>query len=89
MHSQLQPFSQDYNLASKTTYVMCVNFIHKWRETYSLKSTLNDRFFEEPFMAILLMADIFSANEVFFHISFRLTSNKVTHYPTRHDTDSQ
>ena len=28
----LQPFSQDYDdLASHTTYVMCINFIHEWR----------------------------------------------------------
>ena len=26
----LQPFSQDYGIASHTTYVVCVNFIHKW-----------------------------------------------------------
>ena len=28
----LKPFSQDYDLASHTTYVVCVNFIHKWRD---------------------------------------------------------
>ena len=28
----LQPFSQDYELVSYTTYVVCVNFIHKWRD---------------------------------------------------------
>ena len=28
----LQTFSQDYGLASHTTYVVCVNFIHKWRD---------------------------------------------------------
>ena len=28
----LQPFSQDYYLVSHTTYVVCVNFIHKWRD---------------------------------------------------------
>ena len=26
----LQPFSQDYDLDSHTTCVMCVNFIHEW-----------------------------------------------------------
>ena len=25
----LQPISQDYDLASRTTYVVCINFIHK------------------------------------------------------------
>ena len=28
----LQPFSQDYDLASHTTHVAWVNFIHKWRD---------------------------------------------------------
>ena len=28
----LQQFSQDYNLASHKTYVVCVNFMHKWRD---------------------------------------------------------
>ena len=28
----LQSFSQDYDLASHTTYVVCINFIHKWRD---------------------------------------------------------
>ena len=29
---KLQPLSQDYGLDSHTTYVVCVNFIHKWRD---------------------------------------------------------
>ena len=28
----LQPFSQDFDLASRTTYVVCVNLIHEWRD---------------------------------------------------------
>ena len=28
----LQPFIQDYDLASHTSYSVCVNFIHDWRE---------------------------------------------------------
>ena len=28
----LQPFSQDYQLVSHTTDVVCVNFIHMWRD---------------------------------------------------------
>ena len=28
----LQPFSQDYSLASHTTHVVCVNFIREWRD---------------------------------------------------------
>ena len=30
----LQPLSQDYGLASYTTYVVCINFIHKWRDLH-------------------------------------------------------
>ena len=30
----LQPFSQDSDLASHTTYVVCVNFIHEWRDLH-------------------------------------------------------
>ena len=29
-NSPLQPFSQDYSLASHTTHVVCVNFKRKW-----------------------------------------------------------
>ena len=46
----LQPFSQDY--------VVCVNFIHKWRDL-QLKSTPNDRFFENLFMAIFIDSQSF------------------------------
>ena len=27
-----QPFSQYYNLVSHITYLVCINFIHEWRE---------------------------------------------------------
>ena len=37
------------DLASYTTYVVCVIFIYKWRDTYNLKSTPNDRFFLSNF----------------------------------------
>ena len=40
----LQPFRYDYDLASYSTYVVCVNFIHKYRGNCSLNLTLNDRF---------------------------------------------
>ena len=29
----LQHFSQDYDLASNVTFIVCVNFIHEWRVT--------------------------------------------------------
>ena len=55
----LQPFSQDYCfLVSHTTYVVWVNFIHKW-------STPNDRFFfEKHFMAILCSCQSFCQKSV-------------------------
>ena len=37
------------DLVSHTTYVVCVHYIYKWRGTNSLKSTLNNRFFEKFF----------------------------------------
>ena len=46
------PSARIIDLVSHTAYVVCVNFIHKWR-TYSLKSTPNGRLFEKIFMAIL------------------------------------
>ena len=58
----LQRFSQDYNLAVHTAYFVCVNFIHKRRVTYSLKSTPNDRFFEKFSMAILFSLRPFARN---------------------------
>ena len=44
----LQPFSQDYELASHTTYVVCINFIHKWRDL-QFKSRLRKTDFWEAF----------------------------------------
>ena len=33
MHNwPLQPFSQDYGLASHTIHIVCINFIHEWRD---------------------------------------------------------
>ena len=39
------------HLVSHTSYVVCVNFIHKWRVIYSLKSSPNYRFLEKHFHA--------------------------------------
>ena len=40
----LQAYSPDYDLASHTSYVVCVNFLYISKGRYSLKSTRNDRF---------------------------------------------
>ena len=55
MHNwSLQSFSQDYGMASHTTYLVFVNFIHKWREL-QLKVDSERRIFslERLLMAIL------------------------------------
>ena len=46
------------DLVSHTTYVVCVNFIHKWGDL-QLKLTPNDRFFEKLFMAIFIYSQSF------------------------------
>ena len=49
------PFSRDYDLASHAAYV-CVLISYICNRTYSLKSTLNDSFFEKLFHDNLLFA---------------------------------
>ena len=41
---------------------MCVNFMHKWRGTYSSKSTPIDRFLRSFFMLILFNLRVFARN---------------------------
>ena len=73
----LQPFSQDYGLASHTTHVVCVNFIRECG-TYSLTSTPNDRFFEKLFHGSFYLLSEFLpeicwekvAEEIFFIFHF-------------------
>ena len=91
----LQPFSQDYSLASHT-HVACVNF-YVIGGTYSLTSALNDGFLRNFFMTGLCPLRVFARNllrgncrrNTFFHISFwcliwdmnpGFTSNKLTRY---------
>ena len=52
------------DLVSHTTYVVCFNFIHKWRRTYSLKTFANDRlFFLETFHGnFILLSRVFVRN---------------------------
>ena len=47
----LQLFRQGYGLASHTIYVVCVNFIHKWRNL-PLKVDSERQIFEKLFKAI-------------------------------------
>ena len=57
----LQPFSQDYDLVSHTTYVVCVNFIHEWRDL-QFKVDSERQIFEKLFMAILFTLRVFARN---------------------------
>ena len=53
------------DLASQTTYVVCVNFIHKWRGPYSLKSTPTDRFFWDAFHGNFIYSQSFCQKSAF------------------------
>ena len=62
MHnSPLQPFSQDYDLASQTTYVVCDNIIHECRDL-QFKIDYERQIFEQLFMAIILTLRAFARN---------------------------
>ena len=52
----LQPISQVYDLASHSTYVVCVNFIHEF------KVDSERQIFEKLFMAILIILRVFASN---------------------------
>ena len=63
LHTYIKYIIGDYNpsvriidLVLHTTYVVCVNFSGR---TYSLKSTLNGRFFEKLCMAIFIYSQSF------------------------------
>ena len=51
------------DLVSHTTYVVCVNFIHKWRDLlFKVDSERQIFFFEKLFMAILFTLRVFARN---------------------------
>ena len=52
----LQPLSQDYDLTSHTTYVVCVNFIHEWRQL-QFKVDSERQIFEKLFMQFYLLPE--------------------------------
>ena len=57
----LQPFSQNYDPVSHTTYVVCVNFLHTWRDL-QFKVDSEWQIFEKLFMAILFTLRAFARN---------------------------
>ena len=88
------------DLASHTTYVVCVNFIHKWRDLQFKVDSERQIFFEKLFMAILFTLRVFAGNLLrgnrrrnIFRISLwclawdsnpGFSSNKPTHYLLDH-----
>ena len=57
------PLVRIIDLVSHTIYVVCVNFIHKWRGTYSFKvDSERQIFFKKLFMAILFALRVFARN---------------------------
>ena len=59
----LQPFSQDYDLAFHTIYVVCVNFIHEWRNPQFKVDRTTD-FLTNFFMTGLFTLRVFAKNLV-------------------------
>ena len=77
LHNRLlQLFSQDYGLTSHITHVVRVLILYLSGGTYSLTSTLNDKFLRDFFMAGLFCSQSFcqksaerkSPKKYFFHI---------------------
>ena len=59
MHNwSLQAFSQDSNLVSYTTYVVCINFIHELRDL-ELKVDAERQIFEKLLIAIFIYSQSF------------------------------
>ena len=92
----LQPFCQDYGLASHTTYVGCVNCIQLYcGGINSLTSTPNDKFLTNFFMASLFTIRVFARNLLrenrrrniyFFHISIWCPRTRALHLISQHTT---
>ena len=75
----LQPFSQDYGLASHTTHVVCVNFICEWRDL-QFNVYAERQIFEKLFHGMLFTLKVFARNLLrgsrrsnIFYISFLMT----------------
>ena len=85
----LQPFSQDYGLASHTTHVVCVNFMREWRDLqFNVDS--NDRFLRNFFMVILFTLRVSARNllrgsrrrNIFSYLMWGLNPCPISHKPT-------
>ena len=68
----LQPFCQDYGIASYNNRVVCVNFIRGWWDQL-FTSTLYYRFLRNFFIAVLFILRVFARN-----LSWPLMSSEKT-----------
>ena len=57
----LQHFNQDFDLASHTTYVVCINFRHEWRDL-QFKVDSKWQIFVQLFMVILFTLRVYAGN---------------------------
>ena len=96
----LQPFSQDYGLASHTTQVVCVNFRREWRDLQLKVDSERQIFWETFSWQVYLLSEFLPeicweevAEEIFFVVCFddwpgirslAFASNKPTHYILDH-----
>ena len=75
----LQPFSQDYDRASDTTYVVCVRFMHEW---WGIQFKVNSKrhivlrniswqilYLLSEFLPEICLEEVDKRN-IFFHISY-------------------
>ena len=83
------------DLVSHTTYIVCINFIHKWRLLQFIVAA-ERQIFQKPFMVVFLLSEFLPeicweeiAKKILFVICFDsvawatnpgFTSNKPTHY---------
>ena len=60
--------SSDYNLASPTTHVLCINFIREWRDLQFNVNSEGQIFLQLFFYSKLLRGN--HRRKYFFHVSF-------------------
>ena len=53
----LQPVSQDYDLASHTTYVACFHFIHEWQDLQFKVDSERQIFLRNVFLSFYLLSE--------------------------------
>ena len=67
-------YSQDYDVAFHTTYVVCINFMHEWRDL-EFKVDSERQIFEKHFIAIFIFS--------FWYLTWGLNSGFTSNEPTK------